>query len=47
MTIRQVRGDIESLDAQVKFLERQAAMATVTVELSEPRPVVSLDIALR
>ena len=36
-----VRGDIESLDAQVKFLERQAAMATVTVELSEPRPVVS------
>lgn len=36
-----VRGDIESLDAQVKFLERQAAMATVTIELSEPRPVIS------
>ena len=36
-----VRGDIESLDAQVTFLERQAAMATVTVELAEPRSVVS------
>lgn len=36
-----VRGEIESLDAQVKYLERQAAMATVTVELTEPGPVVS------
>ncbi|MBK7821593.1 MAG: DUF4349 domain-containing protein [Tessaracoccus sp.] len=36
-----IRGDIESLDAQVKHLERQAAMATVTIELSEPRPVIS------
>lgn len=35
-----VRGDIESLDAQVTYLERQAAMATVTVELVEPRAVV-------
>ncbi|MEO7589313.1 MAG: DUF4349 domain-containing protein, partial [Arachnia sp.] len=35
-----VRGDIESLDAQVTYLERQAAMATVTVELTEPRAVV-------
>lgn len=35
-----VRGEIESLDAQVKYLERQAAMATVTVELVEPSPVV-------
>lgn len=35
-----VRGEIESLDAQVKYLERQAAMATVTIELTEPRPVV-------
>ncbi|MEO7587721.1 MAG: DUF4349 domain-containing protein, partial [Arachnia sp.] len=34
------RGDIESLDAQVTYLERQAAMATVTVELTEPRAVV-------
>ncbi|NLE97574.1 MAG: DUF4349 domain-containing protein [Propionibacterium sp.] len=38
-----VRGDIESLDAQVTFLERQAAMATVTVELVEPREVVRPD----
>lgn len=36
-----VRGEIESLDAQVTYLERQAAMATVTIELTEPRPVVS------
>lgn len=36
-----VRGEIESLDAQVKYLERQAAMATVTIELIEPRAVVS------
>lgn len=35
-----VRGDIESLDAQVKYLERQAAMATITVELTEPESVV-------
>ena len=35
-----VRGDIESLDAQVTYLERQAAMATVTVELTEPQAVV-------
>ncbi|HMT86123.1 MAG TPA: DUF4349 domain-containing protein [Arachnia sp.] len=35
-----VRGDIESLDAQVTYLERQAAMATVTIELTEPRAVV-------
>lgn len=35
-----VRGEIESLDAQVQWLERQAAMATVTVELTEDRPVV-------
>lgn len=35
-----VRGEIESLDAQVKYLERQAAMATITVELAEEGPVV-------
>ncbi|MGO1488466.1 MAG: DUF4349 domain-containing protein [Arachnia sp.] len=35
-----VRGEIESLDAQVTYLERQAAMATITVELTEPRDVV-------
>lgn len=35
-----VRGEIESLDAQVKYLERQAAMATVTIDLSEPQAIV-------
>lgn len=38
-----VRGEIESLDAQVKYLERQAAMATVTIELTEEKPVVRPD----
>ena len=38
--LNRVRQEIESLDAQVKYLERQAAMATVTVELTEPQPVV-------
>ncbi len=35
-----IRGEVESLDAQVTYLERQAAMATVTIELTEPRAVV-------
>jgi len=39
--LARVRGEIESLDAQVKFLERQAAMATVTIELTEPGSIVS------
>ncbi|MCG6568434.1 DUF4349 domain-containing protein [Tessaracoccus sp. ZS01] len=39
--LSRVRGEIESLDAQVTYLERQAAMATVTIELVEPRAVVS------
>jgi len=38
--LNRVRQEIESLDAQVKYLERQAAMATITIELTEPRPVV-------
>ncbi|MDI6693358.1 MAG: DUF4349 domain-containing protein [Anaerosomatales bacterium] len=38
--LARVRGEIESLDAQVQYLERQAAMATVTVELTEPKPVI-------
>ena len=38
--LSRVRGEIESLDAQVKYLERQAAMATVTIELTEDKPVV-------
>lgn len=39
--LSRVRGEIESLDAQVAFLERQAAMATITVQLVEPTPLVS------
>lgn len=35
-----VRGDIESLDAQVKHLERKAAMVTVNIHLSEPADLV-------
>lgn len=38
--LARVRGEIESMDAQVKYLERQAAMATVTIDLSEPQSVV-------
>lgn len=41
--LSRVRGEIESMDAQVKFLERQAAMATVTLELTEPQAVVRPD----
>lgn len=41
--LNRIRGEIESLDAQVKYLERQAAMATVTIELTEERPVVRPD----
>ncbi len=36
-----VRGEIESLDAQVVYLERQAARVTVTIQLTEPAAVVS------
>ena len=36
-----VRGEIESLDAQITYLERQAAMATVSVELVEPDDIVT------
>jgi len=38
--LARVRGEIESLDAQVQYLERQAAMATVTIELVEPQDLV-------
>ncbi len=38
--LERVRGEIESMQAQVEYLERQAAMATVTLELAEPKPVV-------
>jgi hypothetical protein len=39
--LTRVQGDIESMQAQVTYLERQAAMATVTLELTEPTPIVS------
>ena len=38
--LSRVRGEIESMAAQVAYLERQAAMATVTIELTEPKPLV-------
>lgn len=38
--LERVRGEIESLQAQIVYLERQAAMATVTLELAEPQPIV-------
>lgn len=38
--LSRVRGEIESMAAQVSYLERQAAMATVTLELTEPPALV-------
>lgn len=38
--LARVRGEIESMAAQVAYLERQAAMATLTIELAEPKPLV-------
>jgi hypothetical protein len=38
--LNRVRQEIESMQAQVTYLERQAAMATVTIELTEKQPVV-------
>ncbi|MFA5843420.1 MAG: DUF4349 domain-containing protein [Coriobacteriia bacterium] len=38
--LARVQGEVESMAAQVTFLERQAAMATVSIELAEPEPVV-------
>jgi hypothetical protein len=39
--LTRVQGDIESMQAQLTYLERQAAMATVTLELTEPTPLIS------
>ncbi len=39
--LARVRGDIESMQAQITYLERQAALATLTVNLSEPGALVS------
>lgn len=38
--LERVRGEIESMQAQIDYLERQAAMSTIVVELVEPKPVV-------
>jgi Flp pilus assembly protein TadB len=38
--LARVRADIESMDAQIKQMERQAAQATLTVELVEPTRIV-------
>ncbi len=38
--LQRIRSEIEALDAQAKYLERQAAYSTVTVELQGPKPVV-------
>jgi hypothetical protein len=38
--LARVRGDIESMQAQVAYLERQAAMSTLSISLSQPGPLV-------
>ena len=38
--LNRVRGEIESMSAQLAYLERQAALATVTIELTEPMAIV-------
>lgn len=39
--LARVRGEIESMDAQLTYLKRQAARATLVVSLTEPAPLVS------
>lgn len=39
--LSRVRGEIESMQAQLTYLQRQSAKATLTVTMSEPGPVVS------
>lgn len=38
--LSRVRGEIESMQAQLQYLERQAAMATLTLSLTSPGAVV-------
>ena len=38
--LSRVRGDIESMQAQLAYLEGQAAMATLTVSLDQPGPIL-------
>lgn len=39
--LARVRGEIESLQAQIDYLEKRAALATLTVNMSEPGSIVS------
>lgn len=39
--LSRVRGEIEAMDAQLTYLKRQSAKATLTVTLSEPSDIVS------
>lgn len=39
--LARVRGEIESYEARIAYLERQAAMATVTVELVGREPIIA------
>jgi len=39
--LSRVQGEIESMKAQIDYLERQAARATVTLELTEPEALVA------
>jgi len=39
--LSRVRGEIESMQAQLTYLEHQAALATLTISLSEPGALVS------
>lgn len=39
--LTRVQGEIESMQAQIAYLENQAALATVTIELQEPTPIGS------
>ena len=39
--LARVQGDIESLQGQIDYIENQAALATVTIEMAEPQAIVS------
>jgi len=41
--LSRVRGEIEAMQAQVDYLERQAAKATLVLTLTEPGPVIRPD----
>lgn len=38
--LSRIRGEIESMRAQIAYLERQAAHSVVTIELTGPKPIV-------